>query len=180
VYLFSYTYKKKQLLWRVSTPLVSEREMDHSNDTELYGIQSAGTGKGLPLAGIAATTFADATETTTPATTAVPQLDQEVAGVHSGIAVPAGGPTTTIMGVNVAGTGPSAQPESWNVAPEVENTPQPSHLRAHILMAIDGPSPSVGSGATAPYGVATSPLEEDILQIFYMGIPTIHYLFSSI
>jgi hypothetical protein len=39
------------------------------------------------------------------ATVPVPQLNQEAAGVASGVIVPGGIPTNTVMGVSTAGTG---------------------------------------------------------------------------
>jgi hypothetical protein len=69
------------------------------------GISVGGTGVGLPAAGITNTTMLDQTVQVIPSTIPVPQVNQETAGVASGLTAPAGTPTTTIMGVNVAGTG---------------------------------------------------------------------------
>lgn len=69
------------------------------------GISVGGTGLGLPAAGITNTTMLDQTVQVIPSTVPVPQLNQETAGIASGDAVPAGIPTSTVMGVGVQGTG---------------------------------------------------------------------------
>jgi hypothetical protein len=69
------------------------------------GISVGGTGLGLAAAGITTTTMLDQTVQTIPSTVPVPQLDQEVASVQSGMTVPGGIPTTTAMGSTVQGTG---------------------------------------------------------------------------
>jgi hypothetical protein len=70
------------------------------------GEGASGTGPGLGLNGIAATTMSDQTTQTLPTTTAVPAVRQADAGIRSGLAVPAGIPTSTTLGVGVTGTGP--------------------------------------------------------------------------
>jgi hypothetical protein len=105
----------------------------------------SGTGAGLALAGIAASTYADATVTTTPATTTVPQLDQEVAGIHSNIAVPAGIPTATLFGVATEGTGLDQLQQNATTTPVVTNPV----VVASDLLAIDGSSPNTNAGLPA-------------------------------
>jgi hypothetical protein len=71
----------------------------------LDGVETEGTGLGLGANGIAATTMTDQTEQVVPTNIIVPQVTQEVAGIRSGLAAPAGTPTSTVLGVGVAGTG---------------------------------------------------------------------------
>jgi hypothetical protein len=69
------------------------------------GISVGGTGVGLPSAGITNTTMLDQTVQVIPSTVPVPQVNQETAGVASGLTAPGGIPTTTAMGETIQGTG---------------------------------------------------------------------------
>jgi hypothetical protein len=72
----------------------------------LDGIETEGTGLGLPAGGIAATSLpTDETVQVIPSTIPVPQVNQEVPGISSGVVAPGGIPTSTVLGVGVAGTG---------------------------------------------------------------------------
>jgi hypothetical protein len=71
----------------------------------LDGVETEGTGLGLGANGIAATTMTDQTTQTLPTTTAVPQVNAEAPGINCGIPTPGGIPTSTVLGVSVAGTG---------------------------------------------------------------------------
>jgi hypothetical protein len=121
------------------------------------GVSTGGTGTGLGPNGIAQTTYSDSTETTTPSSTTVPQLNQEVTGVHSGLAVPAGIPTTTAMGATVQGTGADQTTQNATTAAVVTN-PNPTTYPAEPL---DGSSPNVNSGKPATLSVGSVASQTD-------------------